>query len=266
MLTARLSLSSLLTLLLTVAVAPTPAQVAGKGFTPDVFKQWVDMRVGTGEPVYWYAVGTVYTYPEGKPVLRMEGVDAARLERSLSTATEAHQVSRKTFLYRDIDTNAVLREFQGKPLPPIAYPYQYITYSLRGDGVETWVEQGAGARKQRIGPGTDIMAREIGNTLAFSAPLFLDLALPNGNRMQAFEHYDFFHQGAVPGVRHPYQISWLRFSDLPAGLGKGVMHMVSWRVDRYADLPASIRSYLESEAKLWLEPPRDIAEIRQLQK
>jgi hypothetical protein len=83
--------------------------------------------------------------------------------------------------------------------------------------------------------------------------------------MQAFEHYDFFDQGAVPGVTHPFQISWLRFGDLPAGLGKGVMHMVSWRVDRYADLPESIRGYLESEARLWLEPPKDIAEIRRLQ-
>lgn len=241
------------------------ASAADRGFTAETFAQWVDMRVGRGEPVYWYAVGTVYTYPEGKPVMRMEGVDAARLERSLSSATEAHQVSRKTFVYRDADTNAVLREYQGKPLPPIAYPYQYITYALRGNALETWVEQGAGARKQRIGPGTDLAVRRIGNTLAFSAPLFLDLPMPGGARMQAFEHYDFFDQGATPGVSHPFQISWLRFGDLPAGLGKGVMHMVSWRVDRYADLPESIRGYLESEARLWLEPPKDIAEIRRLQ-
>lgn len=241
------------------------AAAADRGFTPEVFRQWVEMRVGTGEPVYWYAVGTAYTYPEGKPVMRMEGVDAARLERSLSTPTEAHQVSRKTFVYRDLETNEILREWQGKPLAPIAYPYQYIIYGLRDRSVETWVEQGAGARKQRIGPGTDIVARQIGNTLAFSAPLFLDLPLPNGTRMQAFEHYDFFHQSAAPGIVHPYQISWLRVGELPAGLGRGVMHMVSWRVDRYADLPASIRSYLETEARQWLEPPRDIAEIRRLQ-
>ncbi|MBU6378313.1 MAG: hypothetical protein KJS95_07240 [Gammaproteobacteria bacterium] len=259
----RLALRSALLLVLTVAASPAPA--ADHGFTPDHFARWVQMRVGGGEPVYWYAVGTVYTYPEGKPVMRMEGIDAARLEKSLSTATEAHQVSRKTFVYRDAETNEILREWQGKPLPPISYPYQYITYSLRDRSVETWVEQGAGARRQRIGPGTDITVRQVGNTLAFSAPLFLDLPMPGGARMQAFEHYDFFDQGAAPGIAHPYQISWLRFGDLPAGLGKGVMHMVSWRVDRYADLPASIRGYLESEARLWLEPPRDIAEIRRLQ-
>ena len=243
----------------------TSAVAADHGFDPGVFRRWVDMRVGKGEPIYWYAIGTVYTYPDGKPVLRMEGIDAARLERSLSNATEAHQVSRKTFVYRDIDTGAILREWQGKPLPPIAYPYQYITYTLRGTELETWVEQGAGVRKQRIGPENDIVARRIGNTLAFSAPLFLDIPMPSGARLQSFEHYDFFDHGDAKGVNKPYQISWLRFGDLPAGLGKGVMHMVTWRVDRYADLPASIREYLESDARLWLEPPKDIAEIRRLQ-
>ena len=243
----------------------TSAVAADHGFDPGVFRRWVDMRVGKGEPIYWYAIGTVYTYPDGKPVLRMEGIDAARLERSLSTATEAHQVSRKTFVYRDIDTGAILREWQGKPLPPIAYPYQYITYTLRGTELETWVEQGAGVRKQRIGPENDIVARRIGNTLAFSAPLVLDIPMPSGARLQSFEHYDFFDHRDAKGVNKPYQISWLRFGDLPAGLGKGVMHMVTWRVDRYADLPASIREYLESDARLWLEPPKDIAEIRRLQ-
>lgn len=241
------------------------AIAANHGFDAKVFRRWTAMRIGTGEPVYWYATGTVYSYPDGKPLMTVEGVDAARLERSLSTATESHQVSRKTFVYRDLDTGAILREWQGKPLPPISYPYQYIVYALRDTALETWVEQGAGARKQRIGPGTDIVARSIGNTLAFSTPLFLDLPLTGGARMQSFEHYDFFDQSGVKGVKNPFQISWLRYGDLPAGLGKGVMHMVSWRVDRYTDLPSSIRQYLESEARLWLRPPENIAEVRRLQ-
>ncbi|MFM8517812.1 MAG: hypothetical protein ACKODA_08050 [Nevskiaceae bacterium] len=243
------------------------AQSAGpdRGFDPEVFRQWVQMRVGSGKPVYWYAVGTVYSSPGGQPLMRMEGIDAGRLDTTQSTASKAHQLSRKTFVYRDLQSNAILREWQGKPLPPISYPYQYITYELRGSGVETWVEQGAGARVQRIGPGTDIMARRIGGTLAFSAPLFLDFPLRDGTRSQSFEHYDFFDQSAAKGLKHPYQISWLRFGDLPAGLGKGVMHMVSWRVDRFEDLPQSIREYVQSEAALWREPPRDMAEIRRLQ-
>jgi hypothetical protein len=41
--------------------------------------------------------------------------------------------------------------------------------------------------------------------------------------------------------------------------------MVAWRIDRYEDLPASIRDYLERDGKLWRAPPRDLAEIRELQ-
>jgi hypothetical protein len=236
------------------------------GFDRDIFAQWVDMRVGQGAPVYWYAVGTVYSYPEGRPLMRVEGVDVARLDTARSTPTLAHQLSRKVFIYRDLQTNALLREWDGKPLPPIAYPYQYITYELKGASLETWVEQGAGARKQRIGPGTDLAARSVGNTIAFSAPLFLDFPLPNGERSQAFEHYDFLRQPDGSGVLNPQQISWLRFGELPAGLGKGVMHMLSWRVDRYDDLPAAIREYLETEARMWLKPPEDAVEIERLQR
>lgn len=247
------------------ALAVSSANARERGFSPEVFRQWVDMRVGRGEPVYWYAVGTVYRYPDGQPLMRMEGVDVARFDTSLSTVTKAHQLSRKTFIYRDLESGAVLKEWQGKPLPPIAYPYQYITYELNGSSLETWVEQGAGVRKQRIGPTRDIAVTMIGETSAFSAPLFLDFPLPSGQRMQSFEHYDFFNQPTSAGLAHPYQISWLRFGDLPAGLGKGVIHMLSWRIDRYDDLPATMRSYLESEARLWMQPPANMQEIRRLQ-
>ena len=57
-----------------------------------------------------------------------------------------------------------------------------------------------------------------------------------------------------------------RYGDLAGGAQKTIMHLVAWRVDRYADLPASIRDYLEAEAPMWKEPPRDIEEIRKLQR
>jgi hypothetical protein len=208
----------------------------------------------------------VFSFPDGRPLMRIEGIDTARLDRSLSTPAVAHQLSRKTFVYRDLATNAILKEWNGEPLPPIAYPYQYITYEHAGGGLVTWVEQGRGERVQRIGPGTDIIARHIGDTIAFSAPLFLDFPGAGGQRYQSFENYDFFYHPASAGEKHPYQISWLRYGDLPGGRGKSVMHMVAWRVDRYEDLPATIRTYLDAEAKLWREPPRNLAEIRELQR
>ncbi len=244
-----------------------PLQAPATGFDPATFQRWVEMRVGTGDPVYWYCVGTVYSYPDGKPLMRVEGIDTARLDRTLSTTGLAHQLSRKVFVYRDLATGSMLTEWNKRPLPPIAYPYQYITYELKGEKLETFVEQGVAPRVQRIGPGTGIVTRRVGETLVFTAPLFLDFPTPSGERYQAFENYDFFVHPRSSGLTHPYQISWLRYGDLPGGDGKSIMHMVAWRVDRYADLPESIRGYLESDAgRLWKEPPRDLAEIRRLQR
>lgn len=253
------------TLIALSGLATAPAMATEHSFDAALFQQWVDMRVGRGEPVYWYCVGTVFSWPTGKPLMRVEGIDTARLDRSLSTPTMAHQLSRKTFVYRDLASNAILTEWNGRRLPPIEYPYQYITYELVDGGLTTWVEQGAAPRVQRIGPGTDILARRFGNTVAFSAPLFLDFPGRDGTRMQAFENYDFFVHPSDSGVQHPFQISWLRYGELGSGIGPTVMHMVAWRIDRYEDLPASIRDHLERDGKLWRTPPRDLAEIRQLQ-
>jgi hypothetical protein len=42
--------------------------------------------------------------------------------------------------------------------------------------------------------------------------------------------------------------------------------MVAYRIGRFEDLPDSIRTYVTEHAKLWMEPPRDLDEIRELQK
>lgn len=59
--------------------------------------------------------------------------------------------------------------------------------------------------------------------------------------------------------------SHILIGELPAGLGQGVMRMASWRVARYEQLPEAIRRYLEQQARLWINPPKDLAEIRTLQ-
>jgi hypothetical protein len=246
-------------------LALIPCAASANGFDPEMFRSWVDMRTGgDGEPVYWYAVGEVYEYPSGKLLMTVEGIDTARTLWDEADANTAYQLSRKTFVYRDSETGDVLREYAGNPVQQIEYPYQFITYQLREDRLQTFVEQGAGKMKQRIGPGEDIRARRVGDGVLFSAPLFLDMEIPGAGRYQAFEHYDFMVE---PGSDVTPQCSWVRYGDLPpwAGGGPSIMHMVTWRIDNYADLPESMRSYLESDARLWMEPPRDLAEIRRLQ-
>ncbi len=249
---------------LSVPALAQPAQPASGRWTPALFDLWAKMRTGTGSPVYWYSVGTLKSYPDGKLLARVEGYDTARSARP--TPGVVQQFNRKIYIYRDPVTNAVITTSGGKPVEPVAYPYQFITYTLKGDGLETMVEQGKGRRIQRIGPGRDIAVRRIGATAVFTAPVYLDLPLPDGARYQAFENYDFFapmpHRGGAAN-----QLSWVRYGDAPgfAGGGKSIMHLVTWRIDRYADVPQTMRDYIEASAPLWKAPPADLAEIRRLQ-
>ncbi len=263
MMIARLLILGLGLLALSSALAPN---AAAETFDEDSFARFASMRAGTGEPVYWYTIGTVFRYPDGEALFRMEGVDTARRLPDGEDGT-VHQASRKVFFYRDIETHALLHSYADRPVEPIAYPYQYITYALDRGTVITHVEQGTGPALQRIGPVENIALRRIGETLVFSAPLFLDFPLGDGRRYQAFENYDFFVHPETSGLSLPHQLSWVRYGDLPpfAGPGQGIIHLVSWRVDDYAALPASMREALEREAPLWQAPPADLAEIRELQ-
>lgn len=249
-----------------VVALSTVARSEGPGFDKDSFRQFVTLRAGTGAPVYWYALGEVYSYPDGKRLLLIEGSDTARMVPSADPDT-AIQLSRKVFVYRDPVTKAIVKEWEGRPVTGIAYPYQFITYKLVGDKLTTFVEQGTGVNLQKIGPGENFLLRRLGTSTVFSAPLFLNLDTPRG-RYEAYENYDFvFHPGeADPAAKH--QLIWNRFGDLPAFIGKGkaIIQMVGWRVDRFDDLPASIRDYIRTDAPLWMAPPKDLAEIRELQK
>ena len=251
------------------APAPTPAPAAaqarvGDSWTPELFDLWTKIRTGTGTPVYWYSVGTLRSYPDGKLLARVEGYDTARAVRP--SADVVQQLNRKIYIYRDPVTNAVIDSFEGKPVEPVAYPYQLITYTLGSDGLETMVEQGRGTKVQKIGPGKDLQVRRVGDGVVFTAPLYLDFPTGTGANYQAFENYDFF----VPA---PYragsanQLSWVRYGDAPgfAGGGKSIMHLVTWRIDRYDDVPATMRAYIEAKAPLWKAPPVDLADVRRLQ-
>ena len=265
--TVRARLVSLLAAVGAAAAAVTGGTALAGGFTPRLFDTFVDARAGSGEPVWWYSIGTVRAFPSGETLFVMEGWDAARLVPREAGSTEAVQLSRKIYVMRDPQTGAVVETYEGRPVTPIAYPYQLITYRLNGAEVDTFVEQGSGARLQRLGPITGMSAQMVGDTAAFTAPLYLDIPLPNGTRMQVFENYDFFIHPPSAGLAEPHQLSWMRTGPLPpwAGGRPAVMHLTTWRVERYEDLPARMRAYVEDKAPLWRTPPADLAEIRQLQ-
>ncbi|MEM7781179.1 MAG: hypothetical protein AAF697_12385 [Pseudomonadota bacterium] len=239
--------------------------------TPERFDTWVEGRVGSGEPVYWYSIGTMRAYPSGEVIAVMEGYDTARMHRPDPEANLAHQYNRKIYIFRDPETNEVLREVEGVPVEPVAYEYQYITYELKDGGIETFVEQGAGDAVRRIGPGRQISMRMLGETAVFTAPVYLDFPMgppgdPNVPRYQAFENYDFFFQ-PEGSVSEPNQLSWVRYGPAPewAGGVPSIMHLVTWRTESFEEVPETLREYILADAPLWREPPEDLADVRRLQ-
>ncbi|WP_448518102.1 DUF1838 family protein [Rhodoflexus sp.] len=235
-------------------------------FNQDIFDKFVEMRVGDGKkPVYWYCYGEVYSYPDGKLLSRMEGIDAANLIRV--TKDSVIQLNRKIFVYTDAQTNQVLKEYNGQKVDHIEYPYQKITYVLQGDRVATYVEQGSGERITKMGPGYKTLARKMGDSYVFTSPVFLDWDTPRG-KYEAYENYDFYYFPKETKLEHRFQLSWVRYGDLPPFFGqgkKGIIQLVCYRIDDFEKIPEPIRSHIRNEAPLWLNPPRDLTEIAQLQ-
>jgi len=236
-------------------------------FNQEIFDKFVEMRAGDGKkPVYWYCFGEVYSYPDGKLLSRMEGIDAANLIRAAKDSVI--QLNRKIFVYTDVQTNQVLKEYNGQKVSHIEYPYQKISYVLHGERMATYVEQGSGERVTKMGPGYKTMARKMGDSYVFTSPVFLDWETPRG-KYEAYENYDFYYFPKQTKLQHRYQLSWVRYGDLPPFFGqgkKGIIQLVCYRVDDFEKIPDPIRSYIRNEATLWLNPPKNLDEIASLQK
>jgi hypothetical protein len=260
--------------ILSLAILSAPA-VAGEASdtpaardeAPEALRIWVDARAGTGAPVHWIAEGGVYAYPSGEKLFGMVGFDSSTVIWPDEPGGEVMHLTRKTFAYTDPVTGEILTEYEGRPVKPIAYPYQLITYRLEDDRIYGDVEQGVGDRIQRIRAKDGMRYRMLGeDTMAVTASIFLDFPLPDGQRYEAWENYDFFlHFG--DGVDEPHQMSWQRYGALPsfAGGGKAIYHLLSWRVESEAEFPPALLEWARAEKPMWLKPPADLAEVRALQ-
>ena len=109
---------------------------AGNGFDEALFRAFVTMRSGTGEhPVYWPCSGEVYSFPEGKLLFLMQGLDAGRLAPAAGGAAAAHGLHRSIMVYFDAATGKPIGSYGGKAVDPIGFatPFIHYTYALEGD-------------------------------------------------------------------------------------------------------------------------------------
>ncbi len=251
----------------TPEAATTVEAEAPAAMTDDILKVWVDARAGTGAPVHWVSEGGIYAYPSGEKLFGMIGFDSSTVFWPEDRPGTAVHLTRKTFTYTDPKTGEVLTEFNGNPVEPIAYPYQMITYRLEDGEVFGDVTQGTGERIQEIKATNGIMARELGDSWAFTASVFLDFPLPSGGQYEAWENYDFFIH-PEGSVAEPHQMTWQRYGELPpfAGGGKAIYHLLTHRVESIEEFPPELLEWAKANKPGWLVPPADMAEIEALQK
>jgi len=246
-----------------IAALHFAAPAAAGGFDAAVFETFVDSNMGLdGKPVYYYSIGTVKTFPGGELLANIEGVDMARLLRRDADGS-VHKASRKMFLLRDPATNAVIEQIDGKRLDGYFYPYQSMTFRLEGDVLRGVSTQGSGAAKHTVDIGSALDARRVGEMVVFSAPNAR--ARPDGTG--SFEMYEFWVQPKGSATRPSTTLTLTLVNWHPIGRGKPVYtHRTSWRVERYDALPASLREWIDVNAPMYREPPRDLAEIEALQR
>jgi hypothetical protein len=128
--------------------------VAG-GFTPEDFARFIHVRMGDGEPVYWYGVGDAATFPGARVFMRVEGCDMGRLhafDRARHTATA---LTRKMMVLRDPVSGEIMTGPDGKPAWVSHFTYQLFRFRLEDGFLAYEVDYGAGKLRGTVtgGPG-----------------------------------------------------------------------------------------------------------------
>ena len=242
--------------------------VAG-GYTPEDFTNFVHTRFGRdGDPVYWYGVGDASTFPDGKMFMRTEGYDIGRLHSLDSEKSKAVGLTRKMIVMRDPVSGEILKMPDGKPMWRDNFTYQLFNVRLEDGFIVYDVESGAGRFRgtTRGGPNRSEVQHFPGMTI-YATPV--NYSLPDvtgaGGDLRVWEHYDFIEY-ETPGGKE-YSATWAGAFPLPPPMGPGrsSMHGFFQRYDNYADVPASLRNFVEEYAPLWKAPPVDMDEIRKMQ-
>jgi len=238
------------------------------GYTPADFENFVRTRYGTGEPVYWYGVGDASTFPDGKMFMRTEGYDIGRLWSLDTEKSEAVGLTRKMIVLRDPVKGEILKGPDGKPAWLNNFTYQLFKMRLQDGFVVYDVESGAGEFRTTTSGGLGRSeVQHLPGMTVYTTPV--NYSMPDvagtGGDLKVWENYDFIEHDHAGGKA--YSATWAGAFPLPPmmGPGRSSMHGYFQRYDNYADVPETLRAFVEEYAPLWKAPPVDMDEIRSLQ-
>jgi hypothetical protein len=239
------------------------------GYSPQDFANFIRTRFGTsGDPVYWYGVGDASTFPDGKMFMRTEGYDTGRLLSLDTEKSEAVGLTRKMIVLRDPSSGEILKNADGKPAWLNNFTYQLFNMRLQDGFLVYDVEAGAGQFRKTVSDGLNRSeVQHYPGMTIYTTPV--NYSMPDvagtGGDLKVWENYDFIERDHAGGKE--YAATWAGAFPLPPmmGPGRSSMHGYFQRYDRYEDVPATLRAFVEEYAPLWKAPPVDMDEIRSLQ-
>lgn len=259
-------------LLSTASILGVAVSANAGDFSQQEFVEWVGARCGTGEPVYWYARGDARAFPGGEILFRFDFMEENRLVVDPKDPESKICLGRKMNLFLDKDTGEILREFRGKPVEQLIYPYQMIAMSLQDGRVDAVATQGAGDFVRTYTLEDIVQVVQYAGRTQFDASAMFTARRPEGV-LNTFEYLSYAMPPVVDGAQNPNpSVSFTMGYERPewaGGDGKSdylLQHVVGSRVSTYDELPEHIREFIKTDAPAFVAPPVDLAEIERLQK
>ena len=180
-------------------------------------------------------------------------------------------LGRKANLCLDKDTGEVLREFRGRPVTQLIYPYQVMAMSLHGGRVAAVATQGAGTFLRTYNLDDIVKVTSFGGRTYFDTGAMFTIRREEGV-MNSFEYLTYVmppDAGEQKNTNPSLSLTLAYERPVWAG-GDGksdylLQHAVGMRLSTYDELPPHIRQFIETDAPVFRAPPADMAEIKRLQ-
>lgn len=255
-------------------MSPAPAMAAARELTHEDFELFAEARFGPadGKHRYWYGRGPVRDAQTGKTIYDFEYYDTVRHHIDPENPDRRFGIIRKLDLFRDKDTGKVLETFGGKPVKSWTFPYQLLELEYEDGKVVLTASQGSG-EFLRTHVFTESNISRFGDFAHITIPAFFMTRRPEiPDEVAAHTMTSFFliYEGDREAVPR-YQWGQAGVSPLaPWAGGDGrkmsYMFMTGARHEEYAELPQGLRSVIESQYPQFREPPKDLEEVRALQR
>lgn len=242
--------------------------------TIEDLKLFANTRFGPadGKTRYWYGTGPVRNLETGNVLYTFEYYDAVRHVIDPENPNRRIGIVRKLDLFRDKDTNELLRSFNGNPVKSAIYPYQLFELELKDGAIELRATQGSG-NFVRTHTFTEMRIDQFGNSSHISIPAHFNTTsaeLPGFVQSYAMTAMYITCQGDCGAEPHNQWAQSDVFPTLPWAGGDGkklsYMFMTGARFDDFSDLPAHLKNMIDKDYPEWRHPAKNLKEVEQLQR